>query len=157
MAATTTMSRSKAKRRGKLLPDIILELLKNPRPLRNTKDYSPEIGAVVMKIMGEGYSLTAAAGWLGLSREMVYRWMDNNPDFAEIVEIGKAKRTYALERDLKHSPNAAVTQARLFALQNAAPKEWQRKPKPEPEPKESFLARLADALLPPEKDEAKKT
>jgi transposase len=98
--------------------------------------------------MSHGYSLTAAAGAIGLSRELVYRWSDEHPDFNDAVEIGKCARVYSLERDLLYAPNATVVRARIFALRNAAPHEWQDNPEvTTADEKSGLLTRLADELL----------
>jgi transposase len=126
---------------------IIHKILESP-PSEASVDYSSDVGETIIAIMGQGYSLTAAAGALGLSREVVYQWSDKYPDCKDAIERGKAARVFSLEVDLLNAPNAAVVRARLFALQNAAPNEWQAKPKhANIEEGPSYLSRLADSLL----------
>jgi hypothetical protein len=123
------------------------ELLENAPP-EAPSEYSPEIGQALMTIMGQGYSLTAAAGEIGLSREMVEKWRALSPDLEIAIQRGNAMRTRKLECDFLTAPNAAFVQSRRIALLNAAPADWHARPSaPSNEEQESPLTMLAKELM----------
>lgn len=92
------------------------------RPTKYKDEYCREI----VNIMAEGFSLTAAAAELGLSRETVYAWERDgeHPEFSDAVKVARAKRTLKLERDLLSAEAGPVVTSRIFALKNACPSEW---------------------------------
>jgi transposase-like protein len=92
-----------------------------------------------MTVMSEGYSLTAAAGRLGLSRKIVDSWIATHSDFADSVERGQAMRIYCLEREIRSSDREAVIRARERAILSAVLDEQQIKQ--EQESPLSILAR----------------
>ncbi len=94
------------------------------RPTKYVDTYCNE----VKDFMGQGYSLTAFAGEIGVSRETVYEWERTIPEFSDAVKTARAKRTGFLEKDLLNNTMAGpqVT-ARIFALKNACAAEWREK------------------------------
>jgi|PlaIllAssembly_1097288.scaffolds.fasta_scaffold1087130_1 transposase len=94
-----------------------------PRPTK----YKPEYAQQVLEHMREGYSLTAAAGKIGVWREQLYLWAGKFPEMAEAMKAGKAARVAKLEEGLLtyggNKDGGRIT-ARIFALKNAAPEEW---------------------------------
>ena len=93
---------------------------------RPTK-YEPEFCEQLIELMGEGLSLTAFAGEIGVARSTINEWIGAQPEFSEAVKIGQAKRTAFLERGLLSSDVGPRVTARIFALKNAAPEEWKDK------------------------------
>jgi len=87
--------------------------------------YRPEYCAEVIRIMGDGYDLTAFAGTIDVGRETVYDWIGRFPDFRHAVEIAKSKRMLALQRKLLNTKVGVGVTAAIFALKNAAPDDWQ--------------------------------
>lgn len=90
-------------------------------------DYSPEACNQIVSLMGQGLSLTASAGAMGICRATIHRWIDAHPEFRDTVARAKAMRVFKLETELLASKNAAFINARRFALVNAAPEEWREK------------------------------
>jgi transposase len=86
--------------------------------------YDPAYCQAVIGHMGQGFSLTAFAGDIGVARSTVEAWIDEHPDFAQAVEIGRAKRTAALERTLLAAETGPKVTAHVLALKRAAPEEW---------------------------------
>jgi hypothetical protein len=122
-------------------------------PGRPTK-YRPEYADLVMSYMGQGYSLTAFAGHIQVSRECVYEWERAIPEFSDAVKAARAMRVNHLEGGLL-SGDAAGPQitARIFALKNAAPEEWRDRYETENKTthkfegaKESLAAKLARVI-----------
>src|SRR5215471_18617733 len=74
--------------------------------------------------MGDGRSLTAFAGSIGVSKDSVYRWITDYPDFAEAVEQARAARVNALENKMLEAEKMHEVTASIFALKNADPEEW---------------------------------
>lgn len=81
----------------------------------------------VIDFMGQGYSLTAFAGHIGVARSTINEWMGHHPDFSEAVKIGQAKRTMKLEGTLLAGETGPKVTAHIFALKNADPDGWRDK------------------------------
>ena len=77
--------------------------------------------------MGDGFSLTAFAGSIGVSRETVYEWERSIPAFSDAIKRARAGRVFALEKQLLSGDNGPSVTARIFALKNASPEEWREK------------------------------
>ena len=86
--------------------------------------YKPEYADHVRNLMAKGFSKTAAAGSLGVSRQRFLDWAEANEDFRDAVKEGEAARTYKLEKDLMEAATGPQVTSRIFALKNAAPDEW---------------------------------
>ena len=97
-------------------------------PAGRPSKYDPSYCQKVIEVMGEGLSLTAFAGCIGVDRSTIDEWRKSYPEFSLACTRGMAKRTETLERGLLDPgmPGPAVN-ARRFALANAAPEEWREK------------------------------
>lgn len=93
---------------------------------RPTK-FNPAYCQEVIAVMGDGLSLTAFAGEIGVARSTINEWMSEYAEFSEAVKIGQGKRTAYLERGLLSEEVGPRITARIFALKNAAPDEWKDK------------------------------
>lgn len=81
----------------------------------------------VEQAMGEGYSLTAFAGLIGVSRRAVDSWIATRPDFAEAVGRGQARRLMRWERaalDLVERGGAGAASVILFGLKTMGAQDW---------------------------------
>jgi len=87
--------------------------------------YRPEYCQRAIDFMGQGYSVTALAGHLGVAKNAVYEWMAAHRDFGDAVNIGRAARVSALETKLLTTSQGVGVTAAIFALKNADPDEWQ--------------------------------
>lgn len=63
--------------------------------------YKPQYCKALVSDMAVGYSLSAFAGLIGVSRDTINEWAKVHPDFSEAVKQGKAKR-------LRHWEGAAI-------------------------------------------------
>jgi hypothetical protein len=94
-------------------------------------DYEPRYCDMVETFMEDGYSLTAFAGSIGVSRSTINVWMQANPEFSEAVLRAKAKRMMWWEQqgrkiaDVGGGPGSATLT--IFGLKNADPDEWRDK------------------------------
>lgn len=97
-------------------------------PAGRPTEYRPEYGERMIALMGEGYSLTAAAADLGFHRGTIYEWAEKHPEFGNAIKIARGKRVQALERRLlrEDMPGPAMT-GTIFALKNADAEEWREK------------------------------
>ena len=97
-------------------------------PAGRPSKYDPKYCEEVIKVMGEGLSLTAFAGRIGVDRDTINEWRSVHPEFSVACRKGQAKRTERLEMGMldPDMPGPAVN-ARRFALANAAPEEWREK------------------------------
>ena len=89
--------------------------------------YRPEFCDDVVNFMGQGYSLTAFAGKIGVCGDTVRQWQHDHPDFSAAVKKGQAARTMRLETTLLEGETGPKVTAHIFALKNAAPEEWREK------------------------------
>jgi len=87
-------------------------------------EYRPEYCQAVIDYMGQGYSLTAFAGSIRVSRNAVYEWCRAHQAFGDAVARARPARVAALETKLLRSRKGAETSAAMFALKNADPTEW---------------------------------
>ena len=89
--------------------------------------YDPAFCDEVESLMRQGFSKTAAAGAIGVSRDTLLEWTKVHADFSGAVKRGEAARTHKLETDLLLAPDGPNVTSRIFALKNAAPEEWKDK------------------------------
>src|SRR3989344_5489939 len=72
--------------------------------------YKPEYCEFAIKLMDKGYSKYALAGKLRVSRDTIYEWCKNYPEFSDSIKRGEArsilfwetKGLEALEGKVKH-------------------------------------------------------
>ena len=87
--------------------------------------YRPEYCQRAIEFMGQGYSVTALAGHLGVTKNAIYEWMAAHRDFCDAINRGRAARVAALEAKLLTTSQGVGVTAAIFALKNADPDEWQ--------------------------------
>ena len=91
--------------------------------------YDPAFCAQVLPFMEQGYSTTALAGHLGVSRQTLYNWMDEYPDFFDAVKEGVAASAIWWENCLRNNAmkgDGNATSA-IFGLKNRASDDWREK------------------------------
>ena len=122
------------------------EQTKNPigRPTK----YKPEYCEQVVIAGKEGYSLTAFAGLIGVSRDTINEWMNTIPEFSVAAKEHKAVRAMWWETQLRKTGsegggNGQVT-ACIFALKNVDPDEWRDRQEVKHDGSADFLAALRD-------------
>jgi transposase len=96
-------------------------------PAGRPSKYEPEFCDQLLECMGQGFSLTAFAGEIGVARSTINEWIAAHPEFSEAVKIGQAKRTRKLEGTLLDGETGAKVTAHIFALKNADPEGWRDK------------------------------
>ena len=87
-------------------------------------EYKAEYCELVIDYMARGFSLTAFAGHIRMSRDAVYDWMGRHSEFSNAVARGRAARVTALEGKLLTARYGAQASTAIFALRNAEPNEW---------------------------------
>jgi hypothetical protein len=93
---------------------------------RPTK-YEDRFADECVEFMGQGYSLTAFAGSIGIARATINNWMAEHPEFLEATRVGQAKRTMKLEQGLISGESGPKVTGHIFALKNADPEGWKDK------------------------------
>ncbi|MFG1371723.1 helix-turn-helix domain-containing protein [Xanthobacter oligotrophicus] len=86
--------------------------------------YNPVVCDLIVDLMSQGFSITAACGEIGLSRDTVYQWANAHEALAYALKHGQAKRVAHLERSLHAAAaegNAAGVRAAESALRGADP------------------------------------
>jgi hypothetical protein len=111
---------------------------------RPTK-YEPRFCGELIEFMGQGYSLTAFAGEIGVARSTINEWMAEHPEFSEATRVGQAKRTKALETTLLAGESGPKVTGHIFALKNADPEGWKEKTEVQHSVDEALAFRLAAA------------
>lgn len=86
--------------------------------------YRKAYAHMLVDFCAKGYSLTAFAGHIRVSRACLNRWGEQYPEFKEALQIAKAARAECLEREAMTSENSAFIGFRLKALPNCAPDDW---------------------------------
>lgn len=97
------------------------------RPQGRPTKYEERFINLLIADAEEGLSLTAFAGGIGVGRSTLNEWMAAHPAFSEAVKRHAAIRTRCLEKGLLSFDSGPKVTARIFALKNAAPDEWQDK------------------------------
>ena len=96
-------------------------------PAGRPSKYDPAFCEVVIDVMRQGYSKTAAAAEIGVDRGTLAAWAREHPEFHSAVRLAEGLRTKKLEADLLAAEAGPVVTSRIFALKNAAPDEWRDK------------------------------
>ena len=100
-----------------------------PKPAKaRTTGYDPQLCEAVVAFMGQGFSLTAFGGEIGVSRETLVRWRKKHRAFDAAVKTAEAARARTLEDKLLRADSGASVSAHVFALKCAVPEEWRDKP-----------------------------
>lgn len=88
--------------------------------------YRPEHCDTVRELLAQGYNLTVAAGRIGVSRQTCYAWMDEQPDFLDAVNVGRAIGQGVWAEMLMHQARTGDgnTAAIIFAMKNLYRDDW---------------------------------
>jgi hypothetical protein len=92
--------------------------------LDHSNGYTPPRAFEFIRIMADGYSVTAAAAKMGEHRDKINEWAKRHPEFADAIKRGNAVRVWKLETDLLRARSGSVVRARTFMLPHADPMEW---------------------------------
>lgn len=88
--------------------------------------YDPAYCDAAVEFMAGGYSITAFAGHVGVTRSTVFAWMNAHPEFQDSVKRGTAAATKFweaanIELALTGKGNATAC---IFGLKNRASEDW---------------------------------
>jgi hypothetical protein len=89
-------------------------------------DYDPSFCDEAVTFLADGFSLAAFAGHIGVTRQTVYNWTEQHPEFFDAVKTGQAKAVLWWEkanRSLATTGEGNAT-AIVFGLKNRASDEW---------------------------------
>jgi transposase len=91
--------------------------------------YDPKHGEAIIGYLREGYSITAAAGKLLVSRDTVYAWAEQHPEFSDALNAARAAAAAWWEDRLRDvaEKNEGNATAAIFGLKNRAAEEWRDK------------------------------
>jgi len=90
------------------------------RPTR----YRTEFCESVIAYMGQGFSLAAFAGSIGVAVDTAYGWTQTIPEFCEAAAIARAARVLKLETDLLDAKTMVEVKRTITMLKRAAPSEY---------------------------------
>lgn len=91
--------------------------------------YSPLYCDQAVAFMADGYSLTAFAGQIGVSRQTIYNWAERHPEFLDAVKRGEAASQLWWERRNREfaKDGEGNATAIIFGLKNRAAEDWRDK------------------------------
>lgn len=95
---------------------------------RPTK-YDDTFCDAIIDFMADGYSVTAFAGSIRVSRSTVYKWAEDHPEFSDALETAQAAAALWWEdklRDCAEKGEGNAT-ASIFGLKNRAAADWRDK------------------------------
>ncbi len=87
-------------------------------------EYREEYCEQIIETMSTGFSATAFAGKIKVSHSTLRKWAREHPEFDNAMEVGKACRVKALEKDLLEAIDNATVVSRLFMLKACAAHEY---------------------------------
>ena len=64
---------------------------------------------------------------IGISRTLIYRWMDRSPEFMNALRSGKDEADYRVVNALYNKALSGDTTAMIFWLKNRISKQWREK------------------------------
>jgi len=98
-------------------------------PAGRISGYKKKFCEQVLPFMSQGYSITAFAGHLGVSRQTIYNWMDAHPEFFDAIKEGEAASALWWENALRNTTltGEGNATAAIFGLKNRIPHEWRDK------------------------------
>lgn len=91
--------------------------------------YDPAYCEHVIDFLAQGYSITAFAGSVRVSRQTVYQWAEDHPEFSDALNIARAAAALWWEnrlRDVAEGSEGSATAA-IFGLKNRAADDWRDK------------------------------
>jgi len=80
--------------------------------------YSLERCDAIIEIMRAGYTMTAAAGLMGVSRVTLYRWVAIYPEFSYALSLAKALYAFKWESELLAATDATRVKLCIAALKS---------------------------------------
>ncbi|HEY7804271.1 MAG TPA: hypothetical protein VIC30_07555, partial [Orrella sp.] len=91
--------------------------------------YKPEFCKQAIDFMRDGYSVTAFAGKIGVSRDSVFKWAKENEEFSDALKTAQALAALWWEDALRQ---VALTgegnaSAAIFGVKNRSREEWRDK------------------------------
>lgn len=92
-------------------------------------EYKPQYCEEVLEWMRQGYSVSGFAGKVSVSRQTVYNWADQHPEFLDALNDAKALSAAWWEDRARavamgEEGNAAVT---IFGLKNRVALDWRER------------------------------
>lgn len=95
-------------------------------PAGRPTQYRAEYCELVVEYCSDGYSLTAFAGHIGVSRQSIFEWTSKHPDFAAACQKAKAGCAAWWEARLRERAIAGEgsATAAIFGVKNMAPDDW---------------------------------
>jgi hypothetical protein len=93
------------------------------RPSKYLEEYCDQL----ISAATDGYSVTAFAGMIDVSRDTLYEWSSKHPEFSDALNKAKAKTAIYWENRLRTAGSSAEVTASIFALKNRVAAEWRDK------------------------------
>lgn len=103
-----------------------------PSPDGVTAEYQSDYADMVLMFCGQGYSLSAFAGWMGRDNRTINRWRKENPEFDEACDFARARcvkwwEDQAIKNVLGDGTGGGKATMIIFALLNHAPETFKQR------------------------------
>lgn len=92
--------------------------------------YKPEFCGQIIDLMADGYSVAGAAGKFGVSRQTVYNWSEQYPEFLDALKVAQSASALWWEdrlRGIAAGTEAGNASAAIFGVKNRVADEWRDK------------------------------
>lgn len=98
-------------------------------PAGRPTTYDPKYCDEIVDFMAQGYSVTGFAGHIGVSRQTIYNWADQNPEFFDALKAANAAAGVWWETQLRNivTGGDGNATAAIFGLKNRSADEWRDK------------------------------
>ena len=94
-------------------------------------DSEPEIVEKLLRLISAGNYIETAAAGVGVSRDTLYRWMKERPEFREQVQEATAKAEAIDLQRISIAAQSGIWQAAAWRLERRFPERWGRRDRPE--------------------------
>ena len=118
--------------------------------------YDPKYCDEIVKVMSEGYSVTGFAGIIGVSRQTVYNWADEYPEFFDALKTAQAAAGVWWEDQLRNivAGGEGNATAAIFGLKNRSADEWRDKRETDHTSSDGSMTPTAIVFQAPDLDES---
>ena len=127
------------------------------RPLGRPSKYDPAYCDAAIEHMGTGLSIAGLAGKLRVSRQTIYQWAEDYPDFSDALnEARAASALWWEERALEMASGKAegAPAMVIFGLKNRVADEWREKITHASDPEQPLMPMVIQLVAPRHDDGA---
>jgi len=114
------------------------------RPIRRTRRVRKQL----LQLLQEGATVSQACAAVGISRRTFYRWLKDDPAFAEAVAVAETRLIAAAERTLLQAIEQGDTRAAMWVLERRTPEYRPPRFNPTPPEEEDIIVKFIEVPSP---------